>query len=527
MQFQKGVYGEHHKDCSWYMPTSADPSNLFSNSKKRYFISFIDDYSRGGEFTSHEFNVFCKANGISRQLTAVYTPQQNGVVERKNRTIMNIDWGRSNEEARIDILEWGNSNEEGSEHDQSEEESKEEVAAKEEGGEVSLSSSESPGENSPTSEESSPEGRNKRVPFWMEDYVNREEFSEEEVEHNNLILFTSTIDSTTFEEVVQSSKWRAAIDLEIEAIERNETWELAYLPKGMKKIGSVYQLDVKSAFLHGELNEAVFVEQPQGYEKKGEEYKVYKLKKALYGLKQAPCAWYNWIEAYFVNEGFESVKNPIVPGVRLMKDEEGAKVNATMYKQLVGSLMHLIATRPDLIYLKGIVDLEVFYRMESNGELIAYTDSDYAGNVDDRKNTNGYVFLISEGVVSWSLKKQHVVALSTTETEFMAATSCAYQGVWMRRVLEKLGHSQGKCTTMLCDNSSTIKLSKNLVMHGRSKHIDVRFHFLRDLTRDGVVELKHCVTQEQVADIMTKSLKLDVLLKLHESMGVCVVPRVN
>ena len=247
------------------------------------------------------------------------------------------------------------------------------------------------------------------------------------------------------------------------------------------------------------------------------------------------------------------MKNPIVPGVRLMKDEEGAKVNATMYKQLVGSLMHLIATRPDLMYvvsliskfmasptelylqaakkvlryLKGIVDLEVFYRMESNGELIAYTDSDYAGNVDDRKNTNGYVFLISEGVVSWSLKKQHVVALSTTETEFMAATSCAYQGVWMRRVLEKLGHSQGKCTTMLCDNSSTIKLSKNLVMHGRSKHIDVRFHFLRDLTRDGVVELKHCVTQEQVADIMTKSLKLDVLLKLHESMGVCVVPRVN
>ena len=111
------------------------------------------------------------------------------------------------------------------------------MAAKEEGGEVSLSSSESPGENSPTSEESSPEGRNKIVPFWMEDYVSGEEFSEEEVEHNNLILFTSTIDPTTFEKVVQSSKWRVAIDLEIEAIERNETWELTDLPKGMKKIG--------------------------------------------------------------------------------------------------------------------------------------------------------------------------------------------------------------------------------------------------------------------------------------------------
>ena len=97
----------------------------------------------------------------------------------------------------------------------------------------------------------------------------------------------------------------------------------------------------------------------------------------------------------------------------------------------------------------------------------------------------------------------------------------------MRRVLEKLGHPQGKCTTLSCDNSSTIKLSKNLVMHGRNKHIDVRFHFLRDMTRDGVVELKHCVTQEQVADIMTKPLKLDMFLKLYESMGVCVVPRVN
>ena len=78
--------------------------------------------------------------------------------------------------------------------------------------------------------------------------------------------------------------------------------------------------------------------------------------------------------------------------------------------------------------------------------------------------------------------------------------------------------------SVLCDNSSTIKLSKNLVMHGRSKHIDVRFNFLHDLTRDGVVQLKHCVTQEQVADIMTKPLKLDMFLKLCELIGVCVVP---
>ena len=169
----------------------------------------------------------------------------------------------------------------------------------------------------------------------------------------------------------------------------------------------------------------------------------------------------------------------------------------------------------------------VFYQKEGNGELMAYTDSDYAGDVDDRKSTSGYVFLLSEGVVAWSSKKQPMVTLSTTEAEFVATASYACQGVWMRRVLEKLGHSQGKGTTVLCDNSSTIKLSKNPVMHGRNKHIDVRFHFLRDLTRKGVVELKHCGTQEQVANIMTKPLKLDVFLKLCELLGVSVVPRVN
>ena len=106
----------------------------------------------------------------------------------------------------------------------------------------------------------------------------------------------------------------------------------------------------------------------------------------------------------------------------------------------------------------------------------AYTDSEYAGDLDDRKSISGYVFLLSEGAMSWSSKKQPVVTLST-EAEFVAATFCACQGVWMRTILDKLDHSQGKGTTMFCDNSSIIKLSKNPVLHGRSKHIDVRFHF--------------------------------------------------
>ncbi|MCI28172.1 hypothetical protein A2U01_0049372, partial [Trifolium medium] len=140
---------------------------------------------------------------------------------------------------------------------------------------------------------------------------------------------------------------------------------------------------------------------------------------------------------------------------------------------------------------------------------------------DDRKSTSGYVFSIGTGVISWSSKKQPIVALSTTEAKFIAAASCACQGIWLRNILKQLMQEQITCTTIYCDNSSSIKLSKNPVMHGRSKHIDVRYHFLRDLNNDGVIDLKHCRTDEQLADIMTKALKFDTFCKLREGLGLC------
>lgn len=117
--------------------------------------------------------------------------------------------------------------------------------------------------------------------------------------------------------------------------------------------------------------------------------------------------------------------------------------------------------------------------------------------------------------------------MSTTEAEFVAAASCVCQAVWLKRILEVLKSGKNGSITVYCDNSSTIKLSKNPVMHGRSKHIDVRFHFLRDLTKEGVVELVHCGTQDQIADMMTKPLKLDLFGKMRDMLGVCKVPEVN
>ncbi|KAE8666712.1 Ubiquitin carboxyl-terminal hydrolase family protein [Hibiscus syriacus] len=343
--------------------------------------------------------------------------------------------------------------------------------------------------------------------------------------------------------------------------------------------------DVNSAFLHGEPSEDVFVEQPQGYEKKGQEHKVYKLKKALYGLKQAPelgierfkhtlsekvlksvnmntpCSLNQMRKKKYAREVLEKfgmdksnpVKNPIVLGSKLTRDEGGVRVDTTLFKQVVGNLMYLTSTRPDLMYsvslisryvesptemhwqttkrilryVRGTVDLGILYKKQGNKELMAYTDSDYARDIDDRKSTSRYVFKLSSGVVAWSSKKQSVFTLLTTEAEFIAATSCTCQSIWMKMVLEKLGKVQNKCTTLFCDNSSTINLSKNPVMHGRSEHIDVRFHFLRGLSKDGMVKLVYCSSQEQVADIMTKPLKLDVFLKLRNLFGVCSVHAVN
>ncbi|PNX72648.1 GDSL esterase/lipase, partial [Trifolium pratense] len=126
-----------------------------------------------------------------------------------------------------------------------------------------------------------------------------------------------------------------------------------------------------------------------------------------------------------------------------------------------------------------------WYERGKGEELVGWSDSDYAGDVDDRRSTSGYVFMIGTKAVSWSSKKQPIVTLSTTEAEFIAATSSACQGIWLSRILTQIDAREKGCITIYCDNNSSIKLSKNPVMHGRSKHIDVRFHFLRDLTKEG------------------------------------------
>nr|KYP67631.1 Retrovirus-related Pol polyprotein from transposon TNT 1-94 [Cajanus cajan] len=183
---------------------------------------------------------------------------------------------------------------------------------------------------------------------------------------------------------------------------------------------------------------------------------------------------------------------------------------------------HLAATKRILRYVKGTIEYGILYQNGGTTEITFYSDSNYVGDSDDRRSTSRAVFIIGLGVVSWASRKRSIVSLSNTKAEYIATAACGCQCIWLHRILEHIGIERKESITILCDNNSgsTIQLSKNPVFHGRSKHIAVKLHFLRDLVDDHVVQLKYCNTQEQVADIMTKAVKLEQFEKLRQMLGV-------
>jgi hypothetical protein len=212
---------------------------------------------------------------------------------------------------------------------------------------------------------------------------------------------------------------------------------------------------------------------------------------------------------------------------------------------LLGSLRYLTATRPDIVYrvvvlsrfmeeprvchlkrakrilryIKATLTEGIFYDKNVDVNLVGYTDSDWTGDIETRKSTSGYAFHLGSGVVSRSSKKQPVVALSTAEAEYIAAASCAIQAVWLRRILEVMHQKQETPTKIFCDNMSAIALCKNPVFHERSKHIDIRYHKIRELIAKKEVEIDYCHTDDQSADIFTKTLKVELFYKLKKMLG--------
>ena len=199
------------------------------------------------------------------------------------------------------------------------------------------------------------------------------------------------------------------------------------------------------------------------------------------------------------------VSTPVDVGLKLTNaTEEEDSVDQPLYQSAIGSLMYLsVSTRPDisyavsslarfsskptrqhwialkrlLRYLKGTTKYGILFSKEGSSECIGFSDADWAGDVNDRKSTSGYVFLLSGGAVSWSSKKQKCVALSTAEAEYIALSSASQESIWLRQLMTELGNRPETATFIFEDNKSAIAMTNNPTFHGRAKHIDIKFLF--------------------------------------------------
>lgn len=422
--------------------------------------------------------------------------------------------------------------------------------------------------------------------------------------------------------VAQGFKQKSGIDFEetFSPVVRYDTVRILLSLVPSRKL-KVSQFDVRTAFLNGDLDEEIFMEEPHGYGKSNGT-KVCRLEKAIYGLKQAsrswnfkftdvmknfgmkpthsdPCVFVNesrsLILALYVDDGliiwshkqekdalislleskFEittsdgtnyagmeikydkdsvfihqqnycrkvierfgmndcsPVSTPAESHVKLSKPEEESDLKVP-YRELVGSLMYLaIVSRPDIAYavsvlsqfmtnfnahhwtagkrvlryLAGTSNLGITYG-STGSRLTAFSDSDFAGCVDSRRSRTGNLIVFNGGPVIWKSQRQPLVAHSSTEAEFMAADSATTSVKWIRMLLDEIGFSPGDATLLYVDNMSAITLIKNPQYHHRSKHIDIRYKYIRERYQEGLINLQYVNTKDQVADLLTKPLPL-------------------
>eukprot|EP00253_Pinus_taeda_P006688 PITA_06688 len=242
------------------------------------------------------------------------------------------------------------------------------------------------------------------------------------------------------------------------------------------------------------------------------------------GIFVSQARYVNQVLSRFNMQERKAAITPTVMGLKLSREDNIKDFDPSLYKSIVGSLMYLTTFRPDIMYAVSLISRFMERPKEAHWQAAKRILSDCAGSVDDRKSTSSYVFHMGSGAISWASKKQSIVALSTVEAEYVVAPAAACQGVWMRRMLRSLGQEQAKATVIFCDNSSAIALSKNSVFHKRTKHIDTRFHYIRELVNNGEIVLEHCSTQEQVADILTKPLDQKSFEFLRKCLGMTRMP---
>jgi hypothetical protein len=493
-----------------------------------------------------------------------------------------------------------------------------------------------------------------------------------------------------------ATKWKEAMDAEFKSLKDNETWKLCRLPNGRNAIGCrwilrkklnangtinkykarlvakgysqkegidyeetfspvvkfnsiriifaiavnnnllLHQMDVKTAFLNGNIEEDIYMQQPEGYS--NEDGLVCKLQRSLYGLKQSARSWNQRINTVLLELGFQrcngdncmythgygtdswimialyvddliiaarserhltKIKRQLEDNFEMQdlgelkyclgleitrgkdtmhisqhryiatilekhqmadskpvltpqdpkhapqpKEDDNDHVDSTEYRSIVGGLIYAATgTRPDIAnavgniskymekpqkahwdaakrilrYLNGTRNFGLLYT-KGNNELVGYSDSNYAGDQETRKSTTGYVFQMGNNTITWNSKRQQTVALSTCEAEYMALNHTVCEGIWIRKLLKELGIVQ-PITTIYEDNQGCIALAKNPVQHHRTKHIDVKYHFIRERIEEGTVKVIYCPTNEMKADILTKGIAAPQFKQLRDLLN--------
>ncbi|KAL4026630.1 hypothetical protein IC575_015066 [Cucumis melo] len=241
-----------------------------------------------------------------------------------------------------------------------------------------------------------------------------------------------------------------------------------------------------------------------------------------------------------------SKRTPTAMHLEMTKDLTGEKVDTNLYRSIIGSLLYLIASRPDIAfavgvcaryqadprtshlhsakrilrYISGTFNYGISYTYDTTGTLVGYCDADWAGCSDDRKSTSGGCFFLGNNITTWFSKKQNSVSLSTAEAEYIAVGSRCSHLLWMKQMLDEYGVTQSSMV-LYCDNLSAISISKNPVQYSRTKHIDIRHHFIRELVEANFISLEHVQSAFQLADVFTKPLHVTTFEGLKASVGVC------
>jgi hypothetical protein len=404
----------------------------------------------------------------------------------------------------------------------------------------------------------------------------------------------------------------------------------------------VHQMDVTSAFLYGDLDEEIYMQQPEGFIVPGKEHCVLRLHKALYGLKQASRAWYHRFDSVLKTFGFTRsrvdhcvyylrrsgqvviifiyvddsgivssslhllgqvkeflhahfamkdlgeaeyvlgiqlirspdlksiilsqkayllsiltrfgmkdcapVSTPMDPKLKLLPSPPDSQPVDAPYAAVIGSLMYaMLGTRPDLAfavsylsrftarpsaehwtalkrvlrYIKGTLDYGLVYSSTASSPgLLGYSDADWANDEASSRSVGGYVFTLAGGAISWSSTRQHCVTLSSTEAEYVALTEAAKEALWLRLFMEEIGHPLSTSLELRADNAGAIALSKNPEFHKRTKHIRIRYHFIREVVADGSISVTFVPTTQQIADILTKPLGRILFSRFVEMLGI-------